>query len=142
MSWDTSVPLPPSNNHQEAAHELFEVTNEDMISTVAMEIAEERENAGQKVNWPEDLAEEAPVSASYPPDIWAEASKNWNAVPQNEKQEKIEEQKKQFAEFAATLGDALEGSAFRDSFAAWDLLWLGLASITAFKLGSGLESDE
>jgi hypothetical protein len=120
----------------------MEVTNEDMISSVAMEIADERENSGQKVNWPEDIAEEAPASESFPPGIWAEASKKWNAVPQNEKQERIEEQKKEYAEFAAMLGDAFKGTAFRDSFAAWDLLWLGLASITAFKLGSGLASDD
>jgi hypothetical protein len=120
----------------------MEVTGEDMISTVAMEIAEERKSAGQTVIWPEDIAEEAPASESFPPDIWAEASKKWNATPENEKQEQIEERNQEIAEFAAMLGDAFKGTAFRDSFAAWDLLWLGLASITAFKLGSGLASDD
>lgn len=31
---------------------------------------------------------------------------------------------------------------FTDSLSAWDLLWLGLATFTAFQIGSGMASDE
>lgn len=39
--------------------------------------------------------------------------------------------------FAESMGGATKGVAFKDSFSPFDFLWVGLAAITAFKVGNG-----
>src|SRR5690606_33956852 len=56
-------------------------TDEVMISTMADAIAEQREQAGKDVNWPDAVDDEAAsIELAYPPDIWKEAQERWTAL--------------------------------------------------------------
>ena len=117
-------------------------SNSAVISSIADEIAEEHEEAGQKVTWPALTQENAPTEAFYPKEIWEEASTRWNEMTPEQQQDKRETYEREMAEFIDNLNSEIRGSTFRESFSPWDLLWFGLATFTAFKLGSGAAENE
>jgi hypothetical protein len=110
--------------------------DDSMISAIADQIVVEHESAGRPVAWPAGVtADEAYERAHYPPEIWTEAESRWNAVPPEEK----ETMKKAHAELIGAAFESMEGaesSMFLASFGAFDLLWFGLAALTAFRLGA------
>lgn len=115
-------------------------SQETMISEVANEVATEFEKAGRKVDWPpeDELEDESQIeSARAKSAVWQEAAQRWNALPPEKQQARIEENKRQTDKVLGELTSALRSAAFRESFSAYDLLWFGLAALTAFKLGSG-----
>lgn len=115
-------------------------SQEAMISDVADEVATEFEKAGRKVDWPpeEELEDESQIeSARAKSAVWQEAAQRWKATPPEKQQARIEESKRQTDKVMAELTSMLRWAAFRESFSAYDLLWFGLAALTAFKLGSG-----
>jgi hypothetical protein len=121
------------------------VTPEMMIAAAAQEIIEEREEAGETVEWPpEPEDEDAPLQSIYPPDVWAEAEERWNALSPEEKQARTQEHKKEMTElltaFKSQLGDGLREGAFKESFTAMDALWFILAAVSAYKIGSGADA--
>lgn len=122
----------------------FRVTDVDtMIAVQAQEVVEEFEEAGRKVNWPPETdSEDATIEEQYPPDVWAEAKKRWNQLPPREQQARTKAYEERVAETLGQLKAEIRSKAFSESFSPWDLLWFGLAAVTAFKLGSGLTSDE
>jgi hypothetical protein len=110
--------------------------DEAMISSIADQIVVEQESAGRTVSWPSGVsADEAYEEADYPPEIWTEAESRWSALPAEERERFKKAQ-------AQLLGDALENlegaqsTMFLASFGAFDLLWFGLAAVTAFRLGA------
>ncbi len=107
-----------------------------MISSIADQIVVEHESAGRPVSWPAGVtADEAYERTDYPPEIWTEAESRWNAVPPEEK----ESFKAAQAELIGAAFESMEGaqgSMFLASFGAFDLLWFGLAAVTAFRLGA------
>ena len=120
----------------------IELDRTDMISSVADEIAGEHDEAGKPVQWPEDVPEDAPLQASYPPALWTEAEARWNSMTAEEQQQRTEEQQAAYAALAEQFEGGMREFALRESFSGWDLLWFGLAAYTAFSLGSGMASDE
>jgi hypothetical protein len=114
--------------------------DDTMISSFADEIVVERESRGQEVSWPQGVApEEAYERADYPPDIWAEAESRWNALPEEERASL----KKAQAELIGVALENMEGAQsamFLSSFGVFDLLWFGLAAVTAFRLGASASS--
>lgn len=119
-------------------------SSDAMIANLAAEVAAEFEKAGRKVDWPppeeldDDLETEGEPEKS---EVWQEASRRWNAIPAEERQAKMEEHNqivsREMDKFAAELQSSLRAAAFRASFSGFDLLWFGLAALTAFRLGSG-----
>jgi hypothetical protein len=118
------------------------VDEETMISVYADEVAEELEAEGRELTWPEDVdLETAPVKDMYPPEVWSEGEKRWNAHSPEEKQEQTKAHQEQMAELFEQLESQIREQAFTESFTPWDLLWFGLAAFTAFRIGSGLSSE-
>jgi len=114
--------------------------DDTMISSIADEIVVERESRGQAVSWPPGVnPEEAYERADYPPEIWTEAESRWNALP---KEERENLKKAQAQLIGAALGsmEGAESAIFLSSFGVFDLLWIGLAAVTAFKLGASASS--
>lgn len=78
--------------------------------------------------------------------MWAKAQAKWQAVPAAQKEEERVAKQEEIKGLRDKLIDSMAGSAreeaFKASFGPLDLLWFGLAAFTAFKLGSGLASDD
>lgn len=111
-----------------------------MISSIADQIVIEHESSGRTVSWPAGVAaDEAYERADYPPEIWTEAESRWNAVPPEEKESLKAAQAQLIGEAFENLEGA-ESSMFLASFGAFDLLWFGLAAVTAFRLGASAAS--
>jgi hypothetical protein len=107
-----------------------------MISSIADQIVVEQESAGRAVSWPAGVtADEAYEKAHYPPEIWSQAESRWNALPAEER----ENLKTAQAELIGEVLENVEGAQstmFLASFGVFDLLWFGLAALTAFRLGA------
>jgi len=104
-----------------------------LISCIADEVVEEFHAQGQPVRWPPNVVpSEAVEESEYPEDVWAVALVRWQAMTPKDR-----EDFKQAIKAEVGGGDqSLRLAAFLATFSAYDLLWVGLAAVTAFKLGS------
>ena len=126
-----------------AAGEMVNITPNEMIVERADEIVKQREAKGQKVVFPGGkTVDEATEQADYPPDVWNEAAAQWNKLPPDEQQKKLEATKQHQLEMLKALGGAVRQQAFLGSFSLFDLLWFFLAAGTAYKLGAGGDDSE
>ncbi len=119
---------------------MIRYDEEAMIASMADEIAEEMMDRGATIDWPPGMTyEEAFHQADYPPDLWQQAETRWNQLGAQEQQER----KQQRIMFISMLRDAAASRpSFADFFSPWDLLWFGLATITAYRIGIGTYGDE
>ena len=118
-------------------------TRDDQITWVADQVVEEYEADEKEIAWPEDesVYDDDDLANDYPSEVWEEAARRWDALSKAEQEAQAAEQKAMQEEFMNLLIPEIKQQAFQESFAPWDLLWLGLAAWTAFKVGSGA-SDE
>ena len=124
-----------------------EADAEMMISREADRIEEEYEAAGKEVKQPEGAEDDdTPLPDRYPKEIWKEATKRWNAIPPEEQKTLMKQAEAEFNEMFGELIEKVKAetkkSAFQESFSPFDILWFVLAAMTAFRLGSGLTTDE
>jgi hypothetical protein len=115
---------------------------ECVLAFIARAIAEDREVAGERINWPgyEEM-DERTRREHYPSDIWEEAEAEWAAMSPSDQAafaSQVEtymiDLQKQYFEAATEVFTAF---AFIDSFSLFDLLWVFLAVASAWKLGTG-----
>lgn len=106
-----------------------------VVRDMADEIAYEWEEQGRPLNWPPGMSVDVAYEREdYPADLWAEAELRWTSLPPEQQQDLI----RQYQENLAMIPGALIGFVFVASlFSPWNLLWFGLASVTAFRVGSG-----
>ena len=120
-----------------------EITNDEMIGRHAESIIEELESRGKTVKLPpvaED--EETAIKDFYPPTIWKQATKEWKSLNADQQAAERKQAKEDFEALIAQFGgieEEIQNEAFLNSFSPFDLLWLGLAAFTAFKIGGGIE---
>ncbi|MCK4871713.1 MAG: hypothetical protein KAS72_03205 [Phycisphaerales bacterium] len=121
------------------------LANPDYVfSYLADSVAEEWEAQGRQLDWPELDSDRTPArEQEYPAQVWQEAENRW--------QDMTEQEHKQFeagvlayedqllAEMVGSVGSQVKRDAFVQSFDLFDLLWLGLAVVSAWKLGTGQE---
>lgn len=104
----------------------------------ATEVAEEWQNAGKPVAWPAGMTlEDAEAKEHFPTDVWTEAMKRWDETSAEERARIKSEMEKDYAQFKAQLASSLPWESFKNSFSLWDILFIGLALVSAFQLGSG-----
>lgn len=114
----------------------IEITDEMMISSKADEIVEEMERR-QTLAWPPGMtAEEAFLPEDYPPGIWQQAEAQWRSMSEDERKRQLATRRQQLAAFQGELADAVDDG-FKDLFSPWDILWIALATITAYQIGVG-----
>ncbi|HBO45144.1 MAG TPA: hypothetical protein DD670_14695 [Planctomycetaceae bacterium] len=124
------------------------LTDEDMIAAHAAAIVEKTKEAGNAVDWPTDnLPDNAPAEKYFPPEIWAKGKAEWESLSDEVKAAEKASQKERTEAIIGQVTTQLRANAsmegFKASFTPIDLLWFGLAALTAFKLGSGMAgSDE
>jgi hypothetical protein len=115
---------------------IAQIPNDDesMTASLADDIVEEMTANGQAVNWPAGMTyDEALHQADYPPEVWQQAQTQWNQLTPDEQQARRDAR----AMMLAQLTEAAAGPGFSVMFSPWDLLWFGLAVVTAFKIGVG-----
>ncbi len=113
-----------------------EASDEAMIMPLANLIAKERTDAGQPLDWPPGITyDTASQQAHYPDDVWTAAEERWRTMPEVEREAAREERRKMMRQLEDAIGAELERSAFSEFFHAIDVLWIGLAMFTAFRVG-------
>lgn len=115
------------------------MTEEDLVTRTADEIAANREMAGEAVNWRPGMDyENAENLADYPADIVEAAREQVAAMPADERQNTLDLMTQQRDATLDIMKSTITDMAFKESFNAFDLLWFGLAAFTAFRLGGGV----
>ncbi len=110
--------------------------DDTMIALIADQIVVEAESQGRAVSWPAGVnPEEAYERADYPPEIWTEAESRWNALPEEERAN-LKRAQAELIGMAVGNMEGAKSAVFLSSFGVFDLLWFGLAAMTAFKLGA------
>lgn len=113
-----------------------------MIAELAHETCAERQARGQAVKWPDGVdPEEASEAKDFPPDVWQEASKKWEALGPAEQQRQMAERHAEIRRLAESFAGEIRKQAFLSSFSGFDILWFFLAAGSAFKLGSGATNE-
>ncbi len=126
---------------------LEDMTTEQVVSYIADQVHEERTAAGETFQWPDGVDPSAATKASeYPPEIWADAQTRWKAMSPSDRatyREELQDSMRADMEAAMTMfrGEiAKEG--FLQSFGLFDIVFFGLAIVTAFKIAaSGTIAD-
>lgn len=117
-----------------------DITDEALQSTLADNIAKQREEGGQEIVWPEVADDDQPAEAYYPADIWKEAGTQLRGKSEEEKaqlrEERLEMAKEWADQVSRAMADAAREEGFVASFSPYDFLFFGLAVFTAWGISS------
>lgn len=120
-----------------------ELDNEEyLVSYVADDVAAELEAAGLPVAWPAGVdPSSASTEGDYPADVWDEAEARWGGLTAQQRtvyREGVEaELRTNVTENLPAIRAAIGSGGFVGSFSPMDVLFFGLAMVTAFGVGSG-----
>ncbi len=104
---------------------------------IADAVVEDFETTQKPLNWPEGMTlDAANKEQDYPADVWQEAQAKWQAMDESARSAHREEVSTLRVASLKQFRDAMRYKSFRESFGPIDLLWLGLAIATAWKVGS------
>ena len=122
---------------QDAMRALPPLANPQIwLVSLADEVVAEFESEGRDVDWPPGMNfESAWREAHYPADVWAETQTQWDAMSEPDRAV----YKAQLEEDMALGEQEMLNWWFLQSFTIYDILWVGLAVVTAFRLGAGLQ---
>ncbi len=108
------------------------------LVTLADAVVEEFESDGRDVDWPPGMdVDSAWREAHYPADVWAEAQTRWDAMSETDREIYKVAVTQHLAEGMVFNEQEMLNWGFVQSFTLFDILWVGLAVVTAFKLGAG-----
>ncbi len=127
VGWSDRAPL-----RELADHIRFD--QEGMIAHTADGIVKQMTARGESVAWPAGVTPgKASRQADYPPEIWQQAETAWSQLSPDQQKE----QERMWISFAMVVSQAARRPQFDDTFHPLDLLWFGLAIVTAYKVGVG-----
>lgn len=119
------------------------VDEEDAKMEIATALVKEYESGGKVLKWADGMTIDTTEKlADFPKDLVKDVESRWSAMSataQTNYRDALKETRK--AAFASISGH-IESEGFFASFGLLDLLFFGLAMFTAFKVGSGMQSDE
>ncbi len=114
------------------------VDREFFVVRFADEIAQEAEDAGKTLDWPQGVTSEtAEKPEHYPKDVWKQAEDEWEALSDTEREEQIETLNDTLSDAHDTSIAAMRWEVFFRSYSPFDILWTLLALISAYKFGAG-----
>ncbi|HZW10712.1 MAG TPA: hypothetical protein VFF69_12480 [Phycisphaerales bacterium] len=117
-----------------------EVTEEMLIAALARQLADEREAAGEVLEWPEideESEEEVATADLYPPVVWEDAEERWRSADETYRAEHRAYVEASMASMMAEFKSMMVQEGFLASFTPRDGLWLLLAVASAWGIGSG-----
>lgn len=135
--WETLTP-----QQQEELRELPMLANPQFFQVyLADDVVDEYAQQGRSVEWPPGMdRDSAWRQPHYPADVWAEAASRWEAMSPQQRDEyaaKVQDELRAGQVMWARLNESkLVSEAFLASFAPYDLLWIGLAVVTSWRLGA------
>lgn len=124
---------------QDAMRALPHLANPQVwLVWVADEVVAEFESDDRDVDWPPGMdADSSWREAHYPTDVWAEAQQRWDTMSEPERVAYKAYVTRELAEGLAFDEQEMLAFGFIQSFTLFDVLWVGLAVVTAFRLGAG-----
>jgi tellurite resistance protein len=126
----------------EVVQELME-NDEYVMSYAADVVVEELENSGQAVQWPLGVDPDfADSSEDYPPAIWAEAEVRWNELSEEERSEFRNLLAEDLTVWVSSNNQATQEEVFLETFGPLDILFFGLAIVTAFGAAGGTRKTQ
>jgi hypothetical protein len=119
-----------------------ELTESEHISILADETVAAKLAKNEKIEWPAGDGDDEVVSkADYPAEIWSAAETRWNAMNKEERDQHEADRRKNLEARLAIARQQIKEQAFQSSFGPYDLLWFGLAAMTAFRVGRGTQEN-
>jgi hypothetical protein len=115
---------------------------------LGIEVAAEYEAQKKKLDWPKKtrlLTAETrgPQTASeFPAVVWKETNRRWEKLTPDEQGRRIAVAKKNVEQRIDTMRRKALVRGFDLSFSVFDILWFLLAAATAFRIGSGVASED
>jgi hypothetical protein len=112
-----------------------EITNEDVQSLLARDLADQREAAGETLAWP-NASEDAAGADFFPADVWAAAGRELAAKSPAEvdsiRADFLARTRDNIAIARAEFSNSVRKDGFFGSFGPLDLIFFGLAVFTAW----------
>ena len=107
------------------------------ISWLAQGVVYKLTEAGQTVEWPDEVnPEEATEEADFPPTVWSIAQEAWANMSDDEKADFKNEIQTQAVANVQDYASSVKKDGFIASFSAMDGIFFLLAIATAYKVGS------
>jgi hypothetical protein len=127
---------------KQVAREM-EVTEDNAIAVIARGIAAEHENAGRTVNWPQDINPDyAFEEDEFPEAIWKDAKGRWARLPETSRADYRDAAHRDQQRFIADVAEYAKGEGFIHMFSLFDILFFGLAIVSAAGIGAGGSMSE
>lgn len=118
-------------------------SDEFMTTSVAFDLIQEKEAAGQNVAWPAGVQPEfAETAEDFPPGIWAAASASWDRMTEEERAQYREQKLWDYQSGLDGFRAQIANASYLDAFGAMDLLFVGLAIMTAVRIAGRQREDE
>ncbi len=118
--------------------EKLDADDEFAVSYIADEVAADMEMNGQTLDWPGDtLPMEPTAQMHYPANVWAVAQARWDSMGPGGQEEYKAQVVNNLQENIALFQDMVVMESFKGSFGGMDLLFFGLAIVTAFQIAGG-----
>lgn len=126
------------NQSEATASALASLDNEEhLISWVADDLIEALEARGETVDWPAGVEPtEAEKEADYPPPIWTQAKTKWDGWNEQERQAYRDQVAENIRQNVAAFFQHGSTALLLGSFGLMDLVFFGLAVVTAFKIAA------
>jgi hypothetical protein len=132
-----AIPLAERERYLSDISHLWLLDREYVISFLADDVVDEYQELGVELEWPPGADPETRLSRDdYPIEVWEEATGRWQALSPAEQRE-LEDTRA----LVVTPAELWLGAAFY-TFSVWDLMWLGLAGMSAWRIGSGRDEEE
>lgn len=110
--------------------------DEYVVSYIADDVVAEFEAEGRAVEWPEGVeALQATTRAEYPADVWNIALSRWEGMDTDGQQAYRDEIRANIEASMAEIREFISQAGFMSSFGLLDIVFFGLAVVTAFKIG-------
>ncbi|GAB5496727.1 MAG: hypothetical protein Phyf2KO_18070 [Phycisphaerales bacterium] len=155
QSWDTAYELQhfPSSirvsvqmewkklTAEQRASKIDELMAEDMVASMADEVAWEKTEAGEQLSWPAGMSyDEAFMIEDYPSDIVADAQARWDGMTRAEQADYINQGVEYLQDLANNPEFAAElmSSSYTEKDLLFDVLWVILAAGAAFGTGANV----
>lgn len=121
---------------------LGPIPDDGLKTNIADAVVAEFEAAGKTVAWKDGMTvDEASAEPDYPADVWKEAMKRWDAMPAEEKEAmRVSTAAARDAVMKMVSAD-LKDEMFVSSIGIFDVVFAGLALVSAFKLGGDFGED-
>ena len=115
-------------------------SDEFCISLLADEICEQKELAGETIQWPVGRSETPEKKSDYPQEIWTEAAARWAGFDEPGRKKFIEEFVQNRDRAIQAMRGQIANRAFFASFGPIDIIFFLLAIVTAWKLAASDQS--